>query len=491
MPTPDHAPFHAPDYAPGATPNATLEAALDAVALINAAGGRALFVGGCVRDTLLGAEPKDFDIEAYGIEADRLRAALERRFRIDAVGASFGVLKLAHFDIDVALPRTESKIAARNSGGGAGGGHRDFAVSANPRLSFEEAASRRDFTINAIMRDPVCGEIIDPFGGISDLRRGILRHVGPKFVEDPLRVLRAMQFAARFEFAVAPETVALCSSMAQDALPRERLAGEWEKLLLKGAKPSLGMEFLRACGWIKYYPELVPLIGCEQQKEWHPEGDVWTHTLYALDALPHVRTGDRDDDLLVAASALCHDFGKPRTTRVEPDGRITSHGHEHAAHAQIRSFVERLWNLRGFSDAVSLLVGAHMRPLALVFQNAGDRAYRRIAAEVGRLDLLARVAECDTRATPPNPPNLEMVAEFMRRASALSVLEKPPAPLIRGRHLIALGMEPGPAFKKILDAVYEKQLDGAFFDEAGGHAVLRKWLRQQRLRQQDAKNADG
>ena len=456
--------------------NSAREAAINTAQLIRDAGGRAFFVGGCVRDQLLGAEPKDFDIEAYGLAEDKLRAALERKFRIDAVGASFGVLKLAHFDIDVALPRTESKMPAINSNGG----HKDFAITANPNLPFAEAASRRDFTINAIMRDPLNGEIIDPFDGIADLRRGILRHVGSKFVEDPLRVLRAMQFTARFQFAVAPETVALCATMTQDALPRERLASEWEKLLLKSAKPSLGMEFLRDCGWIKYYPELIPLIGCKQQKEWHPEGDVWTHTLHALDALPHVRTGNHDDDLLVAVSALCHDFGKPQTTRFEADGRITSHGHEHAAHPQIRAFVERLWNLRGFADDVSALVGAHMRPLALVFQNAGDRAYRRIASEIGRLDLLARVAECDTRATPPNPPNLEMVAEFTRRAAALSVLEKPPTPIIRGRHLIALGMKPSPDFKRILDAVYDKQLDGAFFDETGGLAALREIINQLR-----------
>ncbi|MCL1909554.1 MAG: HD domain-containing protein, partial [Kiritimatiellaeota bacterium] len=404
-------------------------AAMSAARLIREAGGRAFFVGGCVRDSLLGLRPKDFDIEAYGLAPNALRAALEREFRIDAVGENFCVFKLAHHEIDVSLPRTENKTGA---------GHRGFAVGADPQLPFDEAASRRDFTINAILQDALTGEIIDPFGGERDLRRGVLRHVGPKFTEDPLRVLRAMQFAARFKFEVAPETVALCATMTQEDLPRERLAAEWEKLLLQGKRPSLGLEFLRACGWLRFYPELIPLIGCEQYAKWHPEGDVWTHTLHALDALPLVLDPDapQSDNLLVAVSALCHDFGKPLVSRREDDGRITAHGHEHAADSLVRSFTERLWNLRGFADEVVKFVNAHMRPLSLVFQGASDKAYRRLAAEIGRLDLLAKIAECDTRASPPNPPNLEMIAEFKRRAAALFVLQAPPAPIIQGRHLI-------------------------------------------------------
>jgi len=281
----------------------------------------------------------------------------------------------------------------------------------------------------------------------------------------------------------------VCATMTQDDLPRERLAAEWEKLLLKGRKPSFGLEFLRACGWLGFYPELLPLIGCEQYAKWHPEGDVWTHTMHAVDALPAVLSSGSTGvytggqvgvhaDLLVAVSVLCHDFGKPKTTRHEPDGTITSHGHEHAADAEIRFFVERLWNLRGFADEVVKLVNAHMRPLALVYQKeATDRAYRRLAAQVGRLDLLAKVVECDTRATPPNPPNLEMVAEFSRRAAALSVLNAPPPPLVLGRHLIARGMKPGPQFKPVLDAMYEMQLDGAFNDEAGALRALDKFVR--------------
>ena len=450
------------------TPATSTVQALTVARLVRDAGGRALFVGGCVRDSLLGLAPKDYDIEVYGLAPDALRAALEREFRIDAVGESFCVFKLAHTQIDVSLPRTENKIGA---------GHRDFAVASDPHLSFA-AAARRDFTVNAIMRDPLTEEIIDPFDGVADLRRGILRHVGDKFAEDPLRVLRAMQLAARFEFAVAPETVALCSTMTQDDLPRERLAAEWEKLLLKGKRPSLGLEFLRACDWLKFYPELIPLIACEQYERWHPEGDVWTHTLHALDALPLVLDPDapQSDNLLVAVSALCHDFGKPLVSRREDDGRITAHGHEHAADSLVRSFTERLWNLRGFADEVVKFVNAHMRPLSLVFQGASDKAYRRLAAEIGRLDLLAKIAECDTRASPPNPPNLEMIAEFKRRAAALFVLQAPPAPIIQGRHLIALGMAPSPRFKTILDALYDKQLEGAFNDESGGLEALRKIL---------------
>ncbi len=443
------------------------DAAREVARIVQAAGGRAFLVGGCVRDAAMGRTPQDFDVEVYGIAPDRLQALLEPAFRLNAVGASFGVLKLAGLAVDVSLPRRESKAAP---------GHRGFLVDAVPDLPFHEACARRDFTVNAILLDPLHGEIVDPFNGLADIDAHVLRHVGPHFSEDPLRVLRAMQFAARFVFAVAPETIAVCAAMTQDDLPRERLAGEWEKLLLDGRRPALGLAFLRDCGWLRHYPELAALIDCEQFARWHPEGDVWTHTLHAVDALPHVRTGNRADDLLVAASVLCHDFGKPATTRHEPDGRITSYGHERSGERQIRRFIDRLWNLGGFADAVVRLVACHMRPMALVAADASDKAYRRLAVDAGRMDLLSLVMECDMRATPPNPVPFEAIATFRRRADELAVSREPPRPLLQGRHLVARGLVPGPSFKTILDAAYEHQLDGEFADLDGALAFLDAYL---------------
>ncbi|MBO4345552.1 MAG: hypothetical protein J5833_07340, partial [Victivallales bacterium] len=223
------------------------DAVMDIASSVKEIGGRAFLVGGCVRDALRGDPGKDFDVEIYGVSTAVLEKRLSERYSLSRVGASFGVYKVHGHEIDIALPRTENKV---------GSGHRGFIVDTNPDLSYEEATARRDFTINAIMYNPLDGEIIDPWHGVDDLRNGILRHTSPHFTEDPLRVLRGMQFVSRLEFTFAPETIALCSTLSQDELPPERLAGEWEKLLLKGKRPSLGLSFLRDCGWIRYYPEL-------------------------------------------------------------------------------------------------------------------------------------------------------------------------------------------------------------------------------------------
>lgn len=430
-------------------------------------GGTAYLVGGCVRDALLGITAKDYDLEVYGLAPERLLAFLNQHFALNTVGASFSVIKLSAHPIDIALPRRESKTAP---------GHRGFLINTIPDLPHKDACARRDFTINAILLNPLTGEVVDPWDGRRDLEQRQLRHVSGHFSEDPLRVLRGMQFAARFSLTIAPETVAICRTMSPEGLSRERLCGEWEKLLVKGVQPSLGLTFLRDCGWIQYYPELLNLIDCPQHPEWHPEGDVWTHTLHAIDALPHVRTGDETDDLIVATAVLCHDFGKPKTTVHQEDGRITSHQHEVAGLKLVRSFIARLWNQPRFTDQVVRLVKAHMRPLMLVMQNASDKAYRRLAVDVGRMDLLAAVVECDSRATPPNPPALDILATFRDRTEALAVTKEPPKPILMGRHLIDRGLKPGKRFGSILSQCYHAQIDGVFIDEPSAFIYLDRLL---------------
>ena len=451
-----------------------LDAARAVAELARSLGGRAWLVGGCVRDALLGRPCHDFDLEVYGVPADRLEAALAARWPLDKVGVSFGVVKLRHRDVDIALPRRENRLGA---------GHRDFAIASDPELSPAEAAARRDFTVNAVMADPLTLEILDPHGGVDDLRAGTLRHVSEHFAEDPLRVLRGMQFLARFPFlSPAPELLAICAAMTQDALPRERLAGEWEKLLLQGEAPSRGLEFLRACGWLRFYPELAALVGVPQDPVFHPEGDVWTHTLLALDAAAALRARRaapvRDDELALALSALCHDLGKPAATARGEDGRWHAYDHENLGVAPARAFVARLWNQERIADLVAKLVEGHMRPIPLVLDGAGDRAYRRLAVQVGRLDLLADLTECDVRATTPpggDPdahPTLAIVRSFRERCEALAVDRAPPAPIVLGRDLIARGLEPGPSFGPILAACYEAQLAGEIGDPATGAAFL-------------------
>ena len=188
-------------------------------------GGRVYYVGGLVRDRLLGRENKDVDIEVHGIRPEALEAILDRLGQRTEMGASFGVYGLRHYELDIAMPRKEQAT---------GRGHRDFAVFVDPFLGTQKAAQRRDFTMNALMEDVLTGEIIDHFGGQTDLMQGVVRHVNDiSFAEDPLRVLRAAQFAARFGFAVAEETVALCGRMDLTALASERIYGELEKALLK------------------------------------------------------------------------------------------------------------------------------------------------------------------------------------------------------------------------------------------------------------------
>ena len=237
-------------------------------------GGRALIVGGWVRDRLLGHESKDIDLEVFGVAAARLEALLASLGRVDTVGESFAVHKIG--GIDVSLPRTESKT---------GRGHRGFAVTGDPYLSIAEAARRRDFTINAVLFDPLAGEYVDPHGGRADLERRLLRAVDPAtFGDDSLRVLRAIQFAARFELGVDDGTKALCRSLPLDDLPAERVWGEIEKLLLQARRPSIGFALALELGVVdRLFPEMKALVGCEQEPDWHPEGDVWVHTLMVID----------------------------------------------------------------------------------------------------------------------------------------------------------------------------------------------------------------
>ena len=436
--------------------------------LVRAAGGRALLVGGCVRDRLLGLSPKDFDVECFGISAPDLQAALGRRFDLDFVGASFGVLKLKRLDIDVALPRRETKL---------GLGHRAFEMEHDPTLTLEEASARRDFTVNAIYLDPLTDEVLDPWNGRADLDRRILRHVSPHFSEDPLRVLRGMQFVARFGLEPAPETIAVCRGMTPEGLAAERLMEEWAKLLVKGVKISKGLEFLRAVGWTRYYPELERLIGCEQDPQWHPEGDVWNHTLCCLDAFARERDERReaeDENLVVGLAVLCHDFGKPACTRYDPvKRRIRSLGHDEAGVEPTLAFLRRLTNEERLLKEVPPLVRLHMRPFAMWKDRSSDSAIRRLAAKVVRIDRLIRVAAADDAGRPPFPSEPEPLKWLAAQAERLRVADSAPKPLVQGRDLIAFGMKPGPEFGKILKAAYEAQLDGKFTDHEGGIKYVR------------------
>lgn len=431
-------------------------------------GGRALLVGGCVRDALRGKTPKDFDVEVYGVPAAGIEKLLrELKIRYNTAGRSFGVFKIHDAPVDVALPRRESKC---------GRGHTGFVVEGDPDMPIEEAAARRDFTVNSIYYDPLSDVVSDPFDGRGDLKRKILRHTSPAFSEDPLRVLRAMQFLARFRFDIAPETLELCKKIEPEGLSRERVFDEWKKFFTKGEEPSRGLTFLRECGWVKYFPELNALIGVEQDPFWHPEGDVWNHTLRAMDAFARERVENDHENIVVGLAVLCHDFGKPATTALGEDGRIHSYRHESAGVKPTIRFLKSMTDQRDLLADVPVLVEAHMRPRALFLAKSGDAAIRRLSKAVGRIDRLLRVCKADALGSRFHESEdfRETEIWLTSRAEALKIKDTTPRPIILGRHLIALGMKPNASFTAILERCFDAQLDGEFIDEAGGIIFLRK-----------------
>ncbi len=446
-------------------PNKVIELAK----IIDKDGGRAMLVGGCVRDELMGIEPKDWDLEIYGIEPARLLEILSDFGEVNAVGEAFTVYKIGQ-ELDVSLPRRERKT---------GRGHRGFVVEGDKDMPFEEAAKRRDFTINAIMQDAVTGEIIDCFGGQADIKNKLLRVVSREtFAEDSLRVLRAAQFAARFEFEIEAETREICRAIDLTDLPKERIWGELEKLLLKSEKPSIGLRYFYDLGIAnQLFPELVALVGVPQEPEWHPEGPVDTHTLMVVDEARKL-IGDLEfaKQVTVMLGALCHDFGKPATTQFF-DGRWRSHAHDEAGVEPTLSFLDKLgiFTLDGYDvrSQIVQLVRYHLTPGMFYKSKPGDGAFRRLARKV-EPDLLYRVAKADSLGRNPEwlPKEKWFKAEaqewFIERMRELNVEHEAPQPILMGRYLIELGLKPSPQFKTILDAVYEKQLDGQItnLDEA-------------------------
>ena len=423
------------------------------VRLVRQAGGRAWLVGGSVRDLVLGGQPQDLDIEVFGLAPGTLHALLTEQFSVQFVGKSFGIFKLQGQSVDISIPvRTLEENSSVPY----------LLRQAEPNMPLNEALARRDFTINAMAWDPDTLEFHDPFQGQEDLRNHILRHVSSRFREDPLRVLRGMQLSARFDLTAPPETLSQCRQLSQNGLPRTRLWEEWKKLFLQGRKPSTGLQFLDQCGWLTFYPELAALQQCPQDPTWHPEGDVWIHTLHCLDWFAGERSENEEDDLIVGLGVLCHDFGKPATTTAE-HGHVTSRGHESEGTVPTTHFLQRLTNQQDIIDAVVPLVQCHLRPRALFDVQASASAIRRLARQVTRIDRLVRVARADHAGRPPQAFDGFPAGDWLvTQAKALAVDRQIPQPLVMGRHLLSLGVQPSPEMGRVLDECYEAQLEGEF-----------------------------
>jgi tRNA nucleotidyltransferase (CCA-adding enzyme) len=443
-------------------------------------GGRALVVGGWVRDRLLpgpvdlGASSKDLDMEIFGIPASDLPGILAPFGRVEPIGQSFPVYKIG--TVDIGLPRRESK---------AGRGHKGFIVEGDPFMSFEDAARRRDFTINAIAWDPLTNAYLDPFDGRGDLTRGILKAVDlDRFGDDSLRVLRAVQFAARFEMTLDAATADVCRAIPLDDLPAERIWAEMEKLLLRARRPSHGFSLALDLGVIdRLFPEMKALVGCEQEHEWHPEGDVWIHTLMVIDqARQRIADLNHADQLIVMLGAVTHDFGKPSTTALI-DGRIRSLNHEQEGVAPAAAFLDRL-NIHSLDGTdvrgqVLGLVAHHLKP-GMLYKSRHeltDGAFRRLAQKAN-LELLARLAKSDCLGR-TGYFDCSAMDWFLEKARDLGVDRSPPKPLLLGRHLLELGMQPGPDIGALLKQIYEKQLDGEITTTEEGITLAAQILQSQ------------
>ncbi len=437
--------------------------------LLDAGASDCLMIGGYVRDRLMGIRSKDIDIEVYGIDYREMVKVLRPHFHVGLVGRSFGTLKVDN-QIDLSIPRRESKR---------GLGHRGFEVRPDPTMTPRDAAARRDFTINAIgMR--IDGSYCDPFDGRADLKKGRLRATTEAFCEDPLRVLRGMQFAARFDFDMEPRTVELCRRVIEEfeTLSPERIWGEWQKWATTAKTPSRGLHLLRETGWIRHFPEIEQLVGMPQNPRWHPEGDVFTHTCHVCDQAAHLaieKEMDSRSRTILLFAALCHDFGKALTTTRNERGDYISHGHAGESPLRAASFFERMRAPKWVFENVGPLIQEHMMPLAFQHREPSERAVRRLAHRLqpSNIFMWATLCQADSRGCPPHEQRMD-ISPWIRQAEKLALRDAAPEPILKGRHLLEEGMSPGPAMGKVLEAAFQAQLDGEFDDLP----TARRWLRE-------------
>lgn len=411
-----------------------------------------------MRDHFLKKQIKDYDIEVFDIkDFDTLSKELKNFGEIKLVGKSFGVLKLISNgnEYDFALPRTEKKISS---------GHKGFEVQTNPYLDYKEAASRRDFTINCLAYDFKTKEFLDPFDGLQDLKDKKLKHINKNtFKEDPLRVYRAIQFLARFDFTLDSDTKKLCQEMVKNGelktLAKERIFEEFKKFLLISRKPSIAFFYLKEFGLLEYFCELKALVSCAQDRIYHPEGDVWIHTLMSLDEMAKLRVNDEKKNLLLMLAILCHDLGKPYCTKVIK-GRITSYKHESLGLAPTKSFLSKLCDNKKLIEEVCTLVKYHLLPFAFFLNNPSSKAIKRLAMKVNIEDLCkVCLADCLGRDIKDKEKCQKAINYLLSEAKKLEVHNKEEKALVQGKDLLLLGLKAGKEFKDILSFAYDLQID--------------------------------
>lgn len=418
-------------------------------------GGRTFFVGGYVRDKIMGKENKDIDIEIHGVTPQELADILDHLGKRTEMGANFGIFGLKGYDLDIAMPRKEEAT---------GRGHKDFEVFVDPFLGTLKAAMRRDFTMNALMQDVLTDEVIDHFGGVEDLKKGVLRHVNSEtFVEDPLRVLRAAQFAARFEFVVAEETIELAKTMDLTALAKERIFEELKKALLKAQRPSIFFEEMRKMEQLgDWFPEVQQLIDVQQSPVHHPEGDVWTHTMMVLDEAAKLRE-QTTNPVGFMMTAITHDFGKVLTTK-EIDGRIRSLEHETEGIPLVKQFMVRISNEVKLEKYVLNMVKLHMKPLMMAAQGAKKKSTNKLFDQSIAPEDLVLFSWADHLGRTNAVIDQEREAFLKERLEYFH--ETMAKPFVMGADLVAAGLKPGPEFSEILGFAHKLRLANVEKEEA-------------------------
>ena len=430
--------------------------------LEDAGATQCLLVGGWVRDHIIGIDSKDLDIEIYGLTYNKIVSVLSPNYNVDLVGQSFGVLKVDN-EIDVSIPRRESKN---------GVGHKGFAIQVDPSLTVEEAASRRDFTINSISMT-FEGKFIDPFNGQADIKRKVLRACSDAFKEDPLRVLRGIQFAARFGFTMESSTIGMCKALAGEyhTIAKERIFDEWKKWAIKGEYPKLGLDVLYETTWIDKYPVLKAMAETPQDSIWHPEGDVFVHTGHVCNMAVNIACRenlDERDRLILLFSALCHDMGKPSTTVKNEENRWRAPKHADVGVPLAKKFLAQIHAPNWLIEHVAPLVREHMTHVSHPESDPSDRTIRRLANRLAPATIRqwSMVCESDASGRPPLPKR-NPVKRWTKVANQLAIKDSKPSPILMGRHLLELGIKPGREMGKILASAFEHQLDGDFRDLSG------------------------
>ena len=416
---------------------------------VAARGGRTFYVGGFVRDALIGRENKAVDIEVHGVSPQCLEEILDGLGQRLAIGESFGIFGLRGYELDIAMPRKEEVR---------GHGHKDFDIFVDPFIGTEAAARRRDFTFNALMQDVLTEEIVDHFGGVEDLHRGVLRHVNDSsFAEDPLRVLRAAQFAARFGFRAAEETVSLCRRMDLRFLPGERIEGELKKALLKAEKPSVFFEVLREMEQLDHwFPELKALIGVQQNPVYHREGDVWTHTMMVIDEAAKLRHRAANPYWFML-SAVTHDFGKAVCTE-EKDGVLHAYHHEDAGVPLAEAFLRRMTGEVKLIEYVRNMTEYHMKPNTVAGARSAQKVTTRMFDRSVDPEGLICLALADDRGRVTQAPATDHEAFLMERLEVFRDLMS--RPYVMGRDLVEAGLKPGAEFTEILQYAHKLRLAG-------------------------------